>query len=54
MCAVAWLHVEQGFVWSMLAALSFFDNVAANRRGLILYPVFLFYLVIAWLIVNDA
>ena len=45
---------KQGFVWSMLAALSFFDNIAANRRGLILYPVFLFYLVIAWLIVNDA
>ena len=29
-------------------------NIMEKRKAMILYPAFLFYIVIAWLVVNDA
>eukprot|EP00053_Salpingoeca_punica_P005805 m.56643 g.56643 ORF g.56643 m.56643 type:complete len:214 (+) comp13405_c0_seq1:45-686(+) len=48
------LLVAAGYVWSLHAAMGFIGkNCPSNRKVLIIYPIFLFYVVIAWLIIND-
>eukprot|EP00035_Acanthoeca_spectabilis_P030169 m.8234 g.8234 ORF g.8234 m.8234 type:complete len:261 (-) comp4039_c0_seq1:75-857(-) len=53
--AIRLIVVALAFAWSVYASVGFIgSNADDNRRALIIYPVFLFFLVIAWLIVNDA
>ncbi|XP_055331492.1 protein YIPF6-like [Paramacrobiotus metropolitanus] len=43
-----------GFLWATLASLAFLgDTQLPNRKALAVYPIFLFYLVISWLIVSQ-
>ncbi|OQV21278.1 Protein YIPF6 [Hypsibius exemplaris] len=43
-----------GFLWATWAALAFLgDTQQPNRKALALYPIFLFYLVISWLIMSQ-
>ncbi|KAA0202028.1 hypothetical protein HAZT_HAZT009600 [Hyalella azteca] len=43
-----------GFAWATFAAMMFLsDSQLQARRGLAVYPIFLFYLVISWLIVSN-
>lgn len=45
------LFVGAGFLWSTTASVGFMsDVVAEDRRALGLYPVWLFYITIAWMI----
>eukprot|EP00054_Salpingoeca_dolichothecata_P015207 m.87041 g.87041 ORF g.87041 m.87041 type:complete len:209 (+) comp21377_c0_seq1:704-1330(+) len=47
--------VAVGFSWSIWASVGFLGNSGPdNRKALIVYPIVLFYFVLAWLIVNDA
>ncbi|KAF2354232.1 Yip1 domain [Trinorchestia longiramus] len=44
-----------GFAWATFAAMMFLsDSQLPGRRGLAVYPIFLFYLVISWLIVSNS
>lgn len=46
--------VGMSLVWSCYAALNFMvSSVASNRKGLAVYPICLFYTVIAWMIVTQ-
>ncbi len=50
----AWMKllvVFVGFLWGSTASVGFFESlVAEQRRALVVYPVFLFYLALAWVI----
>ena len=59
--AVAILHIIRflivmlAFAWTMYASVRFLGQTQqANRRWLVLYPIFLFYFLIAWLIILQA
>uniref|UniRef100_A0A8D9EJ75 Protein YIPF n=1 Tax=Cacopsylla melanoneura TaxID=428564 RepID=A0A8D9EJ75_9HEMI len=44
-----------GFGWATFASVSFLgDSQPSDRKGLAVYPIFLFYLVIAWLILSHS
>ncbi|CAJ0577671.1 unnamed protein product, partial [Mesorhabditis spiculigera] len=44
-----------GFCWATYAALGFLaSTVAEKRRLLVIYPIFLFYFVVSWLIISHA
>ncbi|KAL1460819.1 hypothetical protein WDU94_012762 [Cyamophila willieti] len=44
-----------GFGWATFASVSFLgDSQPVARKGLAVYPIFLFYLVIAWLILSHS
>jgi hypothetical protein len=43
------------FAWTMYASIRFLGQTQnPNRRMLVLYPIFLFYFLIAWLIILHA
>jgi len=43
------------YAWTMYASLRFLDQIQKpNRRLLVLYPIFLFYFLISWLIILHA
>lgn len=43
------------FGWTMYASVAFLGQTQqANRRLLVLYPIFLFYFLVAWLIILHA
>ncbi|XP_040564657.1 protein YIPF6 homolog [Lepeophtheirus salmonis] len=47
--------VAFGFVWSFYASSIFLgDSAPAKRKGLALYPIFLFYLIISWMVISDS
>uniref|UniRef100_A0A2P2I5X6 Protein YIPF n=2 Tax=Hirondellea gigas TaxID=1518452 RepID=A0A2P2I5X6_9CRUS len=44
-----------GFVWATFAAMMFLgDSQPKGRKALAVYPIFLFYLVISWLIISHS
>lgn len=44
-----------GFVWATYASTNFVaDSIARERRLLVVYPIFLFYFVLAWLILSQS
>lgn len=45
--------VTASFGWSTFASTAFLsDSQPANRRALVVYPVFLFYFVIGWMVLT--
>lgn len=51
--AVRLLVVTASFGWSTFASTAFLaDSQPANRKALVVYPVFLFYFVIGWMILT--
>jgi len=43
------------FAWTMYSSLRFLDQTQRpNRRLLVLYPIFLFYFLVSWLIILRA
>lgn len=59
--AVAILHIIRFLIvmlaygWTMYASVRFLGQTQqVNRRLLVLYPIFLFYFLIAWLIILQA
>ncbi|TPX47306.1 hypothetical protein SeLEV6574_g02730 [Synchytrium endobioticum] len=45
------VFVGAAFTWSTYASMGFLDNVSLNnRRVLAVYPIFLFYFIIAWMV----
>lgn len=45
------IFVGIAFTWSTYASMGFLDNVSLNnRRVLAVYPIFLFYFIIAWMV----
>ncbi|UJR26500.1 hypothetical protein I4U23_007827 [Adineta vaga] len=52
---IRFLIVMAAFVWTMYASVRFLGQTQQpNRRMLVLYPIFLFYFLIAWLIILHA
>ncbi len=52
---IRFLIVMIAFAWSMYASVRFLGKTQLpNRRMLALYPIFLFYFLIAWLIILHA
>ncbi|GAB0099299.1 Protein YIPF [Sergentomyia squamirostris] len=44
-----------GFVWATYASFIFLgDSQPANRKPLAVYPIFLFYFIISWLVISDS
>lgn len=53
--AVRLVVVTASFGWSTFASTAFLaDSQPPNRKALVVYPVFLFYFVIAWMILTFA
>lgn len=51
--AVRLTVVIASFAWSTFASTAFLaDSQPPNRKGLVVYPVFLFYFVIGWMILT--
>ncbi|KAK6172567.1 hypothetical protein SNE40_016197 [Patella caerulea] len=51
---VRFLFVIAGFAWSTFASTAFLGDVQArNRKVLSVYPIFLFYFIISWLIISH-
>nr|ACO15506.1 YIPF6 [Caligus clemensi] len=47
--------VAAGFAWSFYASSIFLgDSAPSKRKGLALYPIFLFYLIISWMVMSDS
>ena len=52
---IRFLIVMLAFAWTMYASVRFLGQTQqVNRRMLVLYPIFLFYFLIAWLIILQA
>lgn len=46
--------VIAGFAWSVYASIGFLTDVSLNqKKTLVIYPIFLFYFIIAWMILID-
>lgn len=44
-----------GFAWATYASIIFMgDSQPPNRKGLAVYPIFLFYFIISWLVVSHS
>ncbi|XP_055682778.1 protein YIPF6 [Lutzomyia longipalpis] len=44
-----------GFMWATYASFIFLgDSQPANRKPLAVYPIFLFYFIISWLVISDS
>lgn len=52
---IRFLIVMLAYAWTMYASIRFLGQTQQpNRRMLVLYPIFLFYFLIAWLIILHA
>ncbi|KAJ7392927.1 Yip1 member 6 [Desmophyllum pertusum] len=53
--AVRFIVVILGFAWSTFASIKFLgDSQPANRKALAVYPMFMFYFVISWMIISQS
>ncbi|KAK3744894.1 hypothetical protein QZH41_013771 [Actinostola sp. cb2023] len=52
---VRFLVVMAGFAWATFASVVFLgDSQPPNRKALAVYPIFLFYFVISWMIISNS
>ncbi|CAH1253756.1 YIPF6 [Branchiostoma lanceolatum] len=52
--AIRFVTVLLGFAWSTFAAMAFLgDSQPVNRKALAVYPIFLFYFIISWMIISH-